>query len=249
VSQIPEYVVRMVRRSMPEGCSIVPASTPVVSFGDPTKARVATLGINPSDKEFLDKDGNLLVSSKQRLATLPFLGASRCEDLTDEQVQTVVEWCNNYFQCNWYKKWFGPIEQWILPRINASYMDGSACHLDLIQWSTSPVWQNLNQTSETRKLLDDGIEHLKAQLATENITTVIALGRTVWDQLLATKMCYVIDESKISICNGKASSTLRIGEGTGTRFVGWTSNLQSQPLTKGDRETLGNWLASVFTEK
>lgn len=246
MSQLPTYVIQMVRRAIPDGCSVISQSTPVVSFGDPSKARIATLGINPSDSEFFDKDGNLLSGPDQRFATLPFLGASRCEDLTNDQVQTVVEWCSNYFQGNWYRRWFNPIEQSVLSKIGASYFDGSACHLDLIQWATSPVWQKLDRNGATRTLMDEGAEHLKAQLATENIKTVIVLGRTVWEQLAATKLCSFEDVGKIAVCKGKQTSTLRIGEGSGTRFIGWTSNLQSQQgITNEDRVALGNWLASM----
>lgn len=241
--------MRMVRREMPDGCSIVPFSTPVVSFGDPSKARIATLGINPSDREFLNSDGDLLPRIEQRFATLPFLGVSRCEDLTDEQIQTVVSRCNNYFQGNWYRKWFSPIESSVLSKIDASHLDGSACHLDLIQWATSPVWQKLDRNGATRTLMDEGAEHLKAQLATENIRTVVVLGRTGWEQLTATKLCTVEDVGRIQVCNGRMTSTLRVGEGSGTRFIGWTSNLQSQRgITKDDRDALGNWLASLIGE-
>ena len=237
----------MVRRPAPSDCSVVPLSTPVVSFGDPSKARVATLGINPSDKEFLDNRGALLVGSEQRFANLPFLDAQRCEDLDEHQIRIVVEWCNNYFHGNWYKKWFGVIEKWILPKIGTSYMDGSACHLDLVQWATNPVWQKLDPTTATRKLMEEGAEHLKQQLATENITTVIALGRTVWDQLRATGLCSFEDVGSFKVCKGKKNATLRIGSGSGSTFIGWASNLQSQQgLTNEDRDALGSWLGSVL---
>jgi hypothetical protein len=54
---------------------VVTGSTPVVAFGDPRNASVATLGINPSWHEFLAEDGSLLSGSKRRLATLTSLNA------------------------------------------------------------------------------------------------------------------------------------------------------------------------------
>jgi hypothetical protein len=39
---------------------VVPGSTPVIAFGDPLTATVATLGINPSWRKFLTDDGSLL---------------------------------------------------------------------------------------------------------------------------------------------------------------------------------------------
>ena len=48
----PGYVEDRIRRPAPERCFVVPASTPVVAFGNPGVARVATLGLNPSRIEF-----------------------------------------------------------------------------------------------------------------------------------------------------------------------------------------------------
>lgn len=241
---IPDYVRQMVRRPAPTGCSVIPGTTPVVSFGNPTRAKVATLGINPSKSEFLDKSGAMLTKDKQRLATLPSLGASRCEELTDAQVLEVVRWCNRYFQGNWYKRWFQQLEKHVLPPSNLSYLDGSVCHLDLVQWATDPVWQLLEQKTETKRLMDEGVEHLRAQLETESIKTVVVLGRGVWDQIEKTGLADFEDVETITISRGRAKSTLRIGSGCGAKFLGWTSNIQSQPgITNEDRVAFGTWLA------
>ena len=56
---VAEYVATRLRQEPPRGAPVVPGSTPVVAFGDPTRAAVATLGINPSWKEFLHSDGRL----------------------------------------------------------------------------------------------------------------------------------------------------------------------------------------------
>jgi hypothetical protein len=39
---------------------VIPWSSPVLSLGDVTMARVATLGLNPSNREFVDGDGKEL---------------------------------------------------------------------------------------------------------------------------------------------------------------------------------------------
>jgi hypothetical protein len=46
----------VVRRPAPVA-EVVAGSTPVIAFGDPGAATVATLGINPSWREFLADDG------------------------------------------------------------------------------------------------------------------------------------------------------------------------------------------------
>ena len=73
---IPPYIETRIRRSPPERSCIVPGSTPVLAFGDARSARVATLGLNPSRIEFLDKAGVLLEGDNRRLATHASLGLS-----------------------------------------------------------------------------------------------------------------------------------------------------------------------------
>ncbi|MDP8960520.1 MAG: hypothetical protein M3N32_02710 [Actinomycetota bacterium] len=76
------------RRLPPERAPVVPGSTPVVAFGDPTGAEVATLSINPSAREFL-WHGELLRGAQRRLATLESVGARNLDRLTEAQVATI----------------------------------------------------------------------------------------------------------------------------------------------------------------
>lgn len=98
-------LVAMVRRVPPTGAPVVPGSVPVVAFGDPERAEVASLGINPSHREFVE-NGVLLCGQHRRLATLESLGATRIDRLTDGQVADVVADCAAYFQRNPYRRWF-----------------------------------------------------------------------------------------------------------------------------------------------
>src|SRR5258708_6940454 len=61
---VPDYLVAMARRVPPPGTPVVRGSTPVVSFGNPGRTVVATLGINPSAAEFTQ--GGLLLADGQR---------------------------------------------------------------------------------------------------------------------------------------------------------------------------------------
>jgi hypothetical protein len=45
----------------------VPASLPVLFFGDLFTATVATVGLNPSKLEYLDKNGNELSGARHRV--------------------------------------------------------------------------------------------------------------------------------------------------------------------------------------
>ena len=53
-----------------DGAEVIPWSCPIPSFGDPYRSRVGTLGINPSNREFVDRYGNELEGTARRLHTL-----------------------------------------------------------------------------------------------------------------------------------------------------------------------------------
>jgi hypothetical protein len=141
-TEIPSYIEDRIRRPPPPNSSVVPGSTPVLSFGDAQRATVATLGLNPSRVEFLDRHGNELTGDSRRLATHISLETSDLITAPIEIVSKVLEDCNGYFHRNPYRRWFDQLHP-VLTACGASYYDGSACHLDLVQWATDPTWGKL----------------------------------------------------------------------------------------------------------
>src|SRR5436309_318262 len=68
----------------------VPGSLPVLFFGQLGTGRAATVGLNPSDREYLDRHGNELTGSAQRFHTLGSLGATERRTLTDDQCDRAI---------------------------------------------------------------------------------------------------------------------------------------------------------------
>jgi hypothetical protein len=239
---VPDYTVEMVRRSPPENGPVVPGSTPVVAFGDPTRAEVATLGINPSVREFVE-DGRLLAGDRRRLATLEALGAADCGELTVEQVAAVVGECAAYFQQRPYRRWFDPLDKLLRAGTDASYYDGSACHLDLVQWATDPTWSKLPRDVQ-QTLLEDGVPHLRAQLSRENVRLVLLNGRQVLTQVEALGLASLAEVDHLPV--GATTCRLYMGTGGGVRWFGWSTNLQSSwGVSAAFKQRLGAWLADV----
>jgi hypothetical protein len=233
----------MVRRMPPNNAPVVSGSTPVVAFGDPGKAEVATLGINPSAAEFLE-EGRLLTDGRRRLATLQSLGARRLDQLTDAQIRTVVGECYTYFQRQPYRKWFDPLDRILQEAVDVSYYDGSACHLDLVQWATEPIWGKIPDAGIRRSLLDDGVPHLQRQLSQEHVRLVIMNGRQVIDRIVALGLADLDEVGRLPI--GRTACLLFAGTGGGVQWVGWSANLQSSWGVSGEfREQLGTWLTGV----
>lgn len=151
--QIPNYIDRRIRRVIRLDSHVVAGSTPVVSFGDAHSAAVATLGLNPSRVEFLDRNGNELVGSSRRLATHRSLDTSDLARAPESVIAQVLNDCNSYFARNPYRQWFDQLEL-ILKACDVSYYNGSACHLDLVQWATDPTWGSLRPAGLRNRLLD-----------------------------------------------------------------------------------------------
>ena len=89
--------IERILEKKPIGAPIVKNSTPVISFGDPNKALAATVGINPSSKEFLDGKNEILPIEKKRLVDLDLLGKTSLNDLTVEDAEKIIDGCYNYF--------------------------------------------------------------------------------------------------------------------------------------------------------
>lgn len=91
-----EYLYSRLRR--PLSPSTVPGTLPVLFFGDLLSAEVASVGLNPSEQEYLSKDGTVLAGPAQRFATLGSLGADDRASLTDDQCAEAVEWMRDYYK-------------------------------------------------------------------------------------------------------------------------------------------------------
>ena len=219
--EVPDYIERRIRCPVPADSRVIPGTTPVVAFGDVSQARVATLGINPSRVEFLDRQGNELIAFDRRLATHRSLGVSDLGKAPAAAIHQVLADCNGYFQRNPYRRWFDQLEP-VLKACGASYYDETACHLDLVQWATDPAWSNL-PIEVQRRLLRDDAPFLLEQLTNENIEILLLNGQMVVSTT-SKEMNTTLDEFGLAhqdtpLFAGMVWDRIKI--------VGWSKNLQS----------------------
>ncbi len=217
-----EEILKRIRSNYPGEDLVVDRSTPVLSFGDFQKAEVFTLGINPSNLEFLDEKKELLKNQLRRLQTLSSLKSKDCSSLSLDQSVKVFEGCIDYFKrrpYNWFDK-FGPI----LESIGYSfYSSPFAAHVDLVQWATQKKWAFISK-AEQNMLIQEGRSFLEYQLKSENLHTILLNGRTVinafhdWSDVK-------LEYSSLNIPKGGELVTgfyeNRI------RIIGWSVNIQS----------------------
>lgn len=159
---------------------------PVPFFGDYSSASVATVGINPSNREFVNVFGAELSDSERRLPTLSSLGRSSWAEVSGEQLVEIVNACRLYFTANPYVRWFQVLERLLSGTATFYGTNPSACHLDLIPYATEGKWGTL-PPKERRALLNGSQDSLGLILRDSGIRTLILNGASVvreFDRLL-----------------------------------------------------------------
>lgn len=235
------YVAQRIRRPAPEGCAVVAGSTPVVAFGDPATSRVATIGLNPSRVEFC-LDGQLLDGPQRRLATLESLGLETIGDANSETIGRIVGACRRYFWRRPYRGWFSQLDA-VLRGVGYSYFDGTACHLDLVQWATDPTWAKL-EGLQRRRLLDDGVPFLAEQLKRSTPKLVLINGSGAWAEVASA---LGIRFQNVSENRTAGRTRFAVAKVFGTiPAVAWSTNLQSSwGVTRDLRQSIAERVATL----
>jgi hypothetical protein len=157
-------------------------SCPVPAFGDPSISRVATLGLNPSNREFVDEDGEELRGGSRRFPTLQSLGLDAWADANATHLREIRNACRNYFRGNPYDRWFKKLDQVIIGSGASYYCESrSACHLDLIPFATAKKWTELSSV-QRNLLLDVAGDALGLLLRDSPVEVLILNGRSVVEQ-------------------------------------------------------------------
>lgn len=166
-------------RCLPAESSVLKWASPIAAFGDPYRAHIATLGLNPSNREFEDRKGNELRGQDRRFPTLNSLGIIDWKEATDSHIEEVATACRVYFERNPYRGWFNKLDS-IIQATGASFYSRTcpAVHLDLVPFATKPKWANLPK-AERELLLDGASFALGTLLRDTPIRLLILNGRSV----------------------------------------------------------------------
>lgn len=159
--------------------NVIMWSIPVVSFGNLGDSKIATLGLNPSNCEFVDNLGNELVGSKRRFPTLRSMGRSNWQSCGPNELDSIVKSCEQYFEVNPYDRWFKRLD-FLISSTGYSYYSPKkrACHLDLVPFATSCKWGELSKQQQNM-LLFSCRELLGNLIAQSSIKLLVLNGRAV----------------------------------------------------------------------
>lgn len=220
------YIAKRLAQAHSTPKAVVDA-TPVLGFGDFLNARVATLGLNPSQQEFLSRNGNLLAPPLARLETLRTLELAELKDASSADYQKILDGCLSYFNGPNKYNWFARFEP-ILSALNVSYKSGTACHLDLFQTATKPVWSGLEKADRLHYIKAEGWFFIE-QLATHHIDKILLNGRSVINAFVTQCSASLQSSIHTSSCGRNFeffSGSVQIGK-RHIEVRGWNLNIQS----------------------
>lgn len=242
---------------------VIPWSCPVPSFGDASRSVIATLGLNPSNREFVDESGRELDGPSRRFHTLTSLGLSQWSEVDAKHVTLIAEACREYFSRNPYNGWFTSLDR-ILSGAGVSYYGGSyrACHLDLIPYATRCKWTDLT-IRQRSSLFAVGGDTLAVLLRDSSVRVLILNGQTVVTHLqkVANVEFQRTEMRRWTLPRKSGSGVVGVAfRGTLTRLsgvdlersivvLGYNHNLQSSfGVTTFVKQAIAKWVSAQASE-
>lgn len=241
---------------------VVPWACPVPYFGRPDAARMATVGINPSIREFTTPAGNELTGGLRRLPTLGSLRLTSWKHADATHVKVIAEACEEYFLRSPYDRWFKVLDS-VLAHSQCTYYGDvpTACHLDLVPFATTSKWGDLSGR-QRQQLLVAGSGLLAAQLARAPVQMLILNGRTVIDHFAAVSnvefLETVVDAWRLEAGDWTVPGVAYAGVATeiggvvldeAVTVVGFNHNLQSSfGVTRTAMRAIGEWISRAADE-
>ncbi|MGX4729639.1 hypothetical protein [Pseudomonas corrugata] len=255
ISLIPEKLLHELE--------VINWAAPIPYFGDPCKATIATVGLNPSDKEFVSSEGKELEDSARRFHTLASLGLSGWNHLTLAQLESIHSSCTEYFSRNPYDAWFKPLDL-LLSGTNDSFYSSlfHACHLDLVPYATGIKWAFL-KTWQRESLLTISASFLGQVLKYSHIKLLVLNGKTVVENFERASGISFRKEPMEAWClprkngnhiggfsyQGKISRMADIDIRRDVYILGYNHNIQSSyGVTSSVRTSIQEWISQQAKE-
>jgi hypothetical protein len=244
------------------GTNVIKWGCPVPSFGDLSKSAVATLGLNPSNREFVDIDGNELEGLSRRFHTLRSLELEQWTDARAKHLRLILESCYSYFQGNPYDQWFRKLDHLILGA-EASFYRGRfrACHLDLIPYATACKWTELTQ-SQRMTLLEEAGDTLGLLLRESPVRVLVLNGNSVvmhFQQIAGTPLerikmpTWALPRKEIDVPGYAYTGLVREIAGVPLEHeilvLGFNHNIQSSfGVTRRVCDSIRTWIAKMASK-
>lgn len=241
---------------------VISWSSPIPSFGNLATAKIATVGLNPSNREFVDESGRELEGADRRFHTLRSLGLKKWKEVQGDHLELIIDYCFNYFSRNPYDSWFKKLDH-IISGSSLSYYfpSGAACHLDLIPYATFTKWTDL-LPSQRKKLLEFSSDYLGMLINHSQIEILVLNGQTVVHNIEQVSGCQLkkthrrdwslprksVDAVQGFSYQGKIDRIGRVTLNKPLEVLGYNHNIQSSfGVTKNVQKSIRNWVTESIT--
>jgi len=155
-----------------QGIPILGSSIPVLFFGHATTAKVATVGINPSSREFVTGKGDPLSLPRFFIPSTPCNG----NPLQEIEAISTVQSMFAYFDTHPYKWFDGPTA--FLDSMGTSFINGTAVHTDIASpYATCEPWGQLSHDQQ-ETLEEHGFDLWKRTISKiPNLQAIVGMGK------------------------------------------------------------------------
>ncbi|WP_345215536.1 hypothetical protein [Georgenia halophila] len=164
---------------------VVRWACPVPFFGRITEATVATVGINPSNREFVGPDGAELDGQCRRLPTLGSLALEDWSKADGGDIRALTHACLDYFDRNPYRHWFDVLERMLKVGGFSYYTGRRSAHLDLVAYATGTKWGALPPSLRSR-LIARGRNTLAEIIRDSPVEVLVLNGRSVVNEFVVS---------------------------------------------------------------
>lgn len=260
---ILQKMINLISEQLLHTFDVINWAAPIPYFGDPCKATIATVGLNPSDREFVSAAGEELTGSVRRFHTLTSLELTSWHELAPAQLESIHTSCTEYFYRNPYDAWFRPLD-FLLRGTNESFYSSMfhACHLDLIPYATGIKWAFL-KPCDREFLLSISASFLGQVLKHSPIEMLVLNGKAVVENFeRATDVSFrkalmeawcLPRKNGINIkgfsYEGKISRMADIDIGRDVYILGYNHNIQSSyGVTSSVRTSIQEWISQKAKE-
>lgn len=242
---------------------VIPWASPVLFFGDASKSKIATVGINPSNREFVDEKGFELHGKARRFPTLRSLGIRSWAECDDAGIESMIDHSVNYFSNSPYGLWFNKLEA-LISQTGCSYYSkrDPACHLDMVPFATADKWMALS-TKQKKTLMADAGSTLGSALHSSQIELLVLNGTYVINAFVNSLNINLAATERIELALPRKTSTDIAGicyEGSVSeidgrdigrviKVIGFNHNIQSSfGVTSGVVKGLSKWVGCFSNE-
>ncbi len=204
--------------------------SPVLYFGNLSNSTIATIGLNPSDKEYYGADDELY----ERFYSKASLGVDSWDKLTQADLLRLKDTFDHYFNNIPYRAWFNRLEMLFGDSHSYYFPYNNIVHLDIVPVATRIKWGQLPKSQRTYlsatfgKYLGKLISDSPVEICVLNGKSVVEAFQALFDvKLHVSKMERWNIPNKRGIVKGYAYKAILNIAGKQVLALGFNHNIQS----------------------